>query len=99
MGASKAPFEFKWVRKMTKKTLAKEIALYESKKEELLKDYEGQYIAIKGSDIIGIFDTEKKAMREAYKKHGYVSLLVRKISEKEPTVYLKGVNIPWVLYP
>ena len=37
-------------------------------------------------------------MREAYKKHGYVSLLARKISKTEPTVYVKGVNVPWVLY-
>lgn len=83
---------------MTDKILAEEIALYESKKEELLENYEGQYIAIKGKEIIGIFGTENQAMREAYKKHGYVSLLVRKISKSEPTVYTKGVNIPWVLY-
>ena len=83
---------------MTDQILAQEIALYESKKDELLENHEGQYIAINGNEIIGIFNTEVQAMREAYKKHGYVSLLVRKISKTEPTVYVKGVNVPWVLY-
>ena len=41
---------------MTDKILAQEIALYESKKEELLENYEGQYIAINGNEIIGIFN-------------------------------------------
>lgn len=76
--------------------LAKETATYEANKKKLLEEHEGKYVVIKGDKIYGVYNTENLATRAAYKEFGYVNLLVRKITEKDPVAFIKGVNIPWV---
>jgi hypothetical protein len=66
--------------------LEKEIAFFESKKEELLKTHAGKYALIHGEDFIDAFDTPENAYDAGVAKFGQSAFLVKKISE-EPEVY------------
>lgn len=66
--------------------LEKEIALFESKKAELLQTHEGKFALIHGDDFIGAFDTAENAYDEGVKKFGKEPFLVKRISP-DPEVY------------
>lgn len=69
---------------MTEKdALNEEIKIYEKKKNELLKEHEGEFVLIKDSKIIGIFKSSDDAIREGIKKFGNVPFLVKKIERIE----------------
>jgi len=73
--------------------LINELKVYESKKEELLKKYEGKVVVIKGDTIVGIYDNEEEALKEVLQKFGYVPVLIKRILRKEPSE-----NIPAYTY-
>ena len=61
--------------------LEAELKLYEEKKQELLSHDAGKYVLIKNTDIIGIFESEKDAIRAGIEKFGNVPFLVKRIEE------------------
>jgi hypothetical protein len=63
--------------------LEKELALFESMKQELLKNYEGKFALIRGDEFCGAFDSAANAYSEGVKRFGAESFLVRKISQQE----------------
>ena len=71
--------------------LADEIATYRGHLPELLREYEGRFVLIKGTEIAGIFPDRSTALREGYRRFGIVPLLVRQIAASDPAVYLPNV--------
>jgi len=63
--------------------LETELALFEKLKPELLKNHEGKFALIHGSDFIGAFDTAENAYADGVKRWGRDSFLVKKIAAKE----------------
>lgn len=63
--------------------LKEELAFYEQHKPELLKTHLGQYVLIKGANLIGIFSTQAEAYKEGFGRFGRASFLVKKVEEKE----------------
>jgi hypothetical protein len=49
--------------------LDEEIRTYEAHKQDLLRDHEGEFVLIKGTDIIGIFPTRDEAMSAGYRRY------------------------------
>ncbi len=69
-----------------KNLLEEELKTYEEHKENFLEENLGKYVLIKGSTIIGFFDSEKDAINRGTEKFGNVSFLVKKIELIEPTL-------------
>ena len=67
--------------------IAQEIATYRSRLPELLA-HEGEFVLIKGDQVIGFFDDFSAALREGYRRFGLVPLLVKKIAAVEPVIYI-----------
>lgn len=63
--------------------LEKEVALYEKMKEDLLKNYDGKFVLIRGDEFCGAFDTAENAYAEGVKRFGTESFLVRKVTQQE----------------
>ncbi len=61
--------------------LSKEIETYEKHKNELLKEHRGEYVLIKGDQIINIFESQKDAIKIGIEKFGNSPFLVKKILE------------------
>jgi hypothetical protein len=62
--------------------LDEELRTYEDKKHELLTEFKGKFVLIKGSGILGIFDTQGEAIEEGYGRLGNVPFLTKEISER-----------------
>ena len=57
----------------------------------LLQGQQGQYVLIKGTNVVGVFRDRSEALREGYQRFGVVPFLVRQIVACEPVVYLPNV--------
>lgn len=65
--------------------LQKELAAYESMKEDLLKHYLGKYVLIHEDKLIGSFDSFDNAAKEAVKQFGTGPYLIRQVG-KDPVM-------------
>lgn len=63
--------------------LEKELATFDSMKEELLKNYSGKFALIRGDKFVGAFDTASNAYQEGINQFGKEPFLVKRISERE----------------
>ena len=71
--------------------LVEELVTYRDRLPELLKN-KGKYVLIKGSEVIGIYDSRDDALRESIERFRDAPALVMKIVKKEPVWYLGGAS-------
>ena len=71
-------------------TLVEELTTYRDHLDELL-ERPGDYVLIKGKQVIGIFADRQEAIVKAYELFEGEPALVKKIVEKEPLYTLGGV--------
>ena len=70
--------------------LKEELATFKGHLEELLRD-EGKYVLIKGREVIGIYDDQQEALREAAIRFGGEPVLIKEIAVKERIHTMGGV--------
>ncbi len=58
--------------------LEKEFTYYIEHQNELVKEYEGKHIVIKGGKVLGAYDSEIEAVEETAKAHKLGTFLVQK---------------------
>ena len=68
--------------------LAEERMAYRDRLPELVRAHEGQFVLIKGQNVIGVFGDHAEALRQGYRRFGIVPFLVRQIAASEPMVSL-----------
>ncbi|MFB6290296.1 MAG: hypothetical protein ABEJ25_01015 [Candidatus Bipolaricaulia bacterium] len=74
--------------------LKEEIELYEANKVEWANKYgEGKFVAIKGEQVLGPFDSQKNAYEKGLDKFGLEPFLVQKVSEEEEVNYLPALEL------
>ena len=61
----------------------------------LTEGHQGRVVLIKDDAIIGIFDDGAAALKEAYSRFLGERFLVHQISEFEPVLRVRGLNLPW----
>jgi hypothetical protein len=71
--------------------LAEEMAAYRGRLPTLLREHDGQFVLIKGTEVIGVFHDRSQALREGYQRFGVIPFLVRQITASGPVVYLPNV--------
>lgn len=69
--------------------MAVHLVTYRDHLKELLRD-KGKYVLIKGHDVIGIYEDEDTALREAVARFQDQPVLVKQIVAKEPVHTLGG---------
>ena len=78
------------------KPLAKEYEYYLSIREELARDHGGKFVAIKGQEVLGIFDDYRGAANAVYVEREYGTVLMQPIS-KDPDANTIVVYTPFVV--
>ena len=74
------------------KVLAEELETFECNKLGLLKDgNEGKFVLIKGSNVIGVFESDLDAIYRGYEKLGNVPFLVKEVTQIEQIIDLARV--------
>jgi len=66
--------------------LEKEYQYYTTHEDELLKQYEGKFIAIVGEEIAGVFDTELAAYADMKKKYPLGTFLLQHVLPKKDRI-------------
>jgi len=62
----------------TEHSLKKEFEFYVKNQDEFAKKYNGLYIVIKNSEVIGVFDSEIEAVEKTSLQHELGTFLVQK---------------------
>ena len=73
--------------------LQQELDFFEKKRLELVARAPGKYALVKGSELIGIFDTELEAIRAGYQKIGNEAFLVKHIVEADVPLTFTSFNL------
>ena len=71
--------------------IAEEIATYRARLPELVKEHDGEFVLIKGNEIVGFFPDESSAFREGRRRFGVVPMLGKRITANEPVIYIPNV--------
>ena len=63
--------------------LEKELAFYESTKDQLLKHHEGKHVLIVGDEQLGVFDRPEDAYAAGIEQRGNVPMLIKRVEKEE----------------
>lgn len=77
----------------TTSKLQEEVEFFDRKRLELLERAPGKYALIKGSELIGIFDTEIQAARTGYLQIGNEPFLIKQIVEADVPLIFTSFNL------
>ena len=67
--------------------LEKEFKYYIDHRDQLIRDHEGQYIVIKGGQVIGVYSTQNEAIIETLKKrHELGTFLVQQVQAGDDSI-------------
>lgn len=73
--------------------LRQELETYEAHKAEMLQNSPGKYVLIKGSEIVGLYEREEDAFKEAYKRFRLDAFMVQRVQKEFDTVYVGGSSL------
>lgn len=73
-------------------TTIPEFETYAARLGELLKD-EGRFVLVKGSEIVGVYDSEEAADADAARRFGGEPVMIKRITASDPIVSLGGTPI------
>lgn len=73
--------------------LQKELNTFKKKKKELITEAKGQFVLIKGAEVVDTFKSYEDALSEGYKKFGNEPFLVKEILSVEEVNYFTRPNI------
>jgi hypothetical protein len=71
--------------------LERELAFYESIKEQLLQHHEGKFVLIIGNEQLGIFDNSEDAYKHGIEARGNVPMLIKRIDRDEKVELLPAM--------
>ena len=63
--------------------LKTELDTYLRHKDELVRESEGKYVVVHGTEVIGVWDTYEDALRAGYEKVGLEPFLVKQVRSIE----------------
>ena len=67
----------------SKQPFATEAATFEAQLPSLLGQHGGKFALVRGTELVGVFDTEGNALAAGYQKFGPVPLYIRQILPEE----------------
>jgi len=73
--------------------LEQEINYYNQQLSQWLDHFTGRFVLIKGSELIGTFDTQADALAEGARRFGLQSFLVRRVEPTQPNVSIPALSL------
>lgn len=74
-------------------TLQKELTYFEKYKPEYLKLYKGQFVLIKGEQLVQAFTTDQEAYRAGLEKFGNQPFLIKQVLEDDTKVSYPALTV------
>lgn len=66
--------------------IAAEVELYKRRRGELVANHDGEFVLIKGEEIVGYYPTLGEALDEGYRRYQGAAFLARQVSLTDETV-------------
>ena len=60
-----------------------EFKFYLMKQDEFVKDHDGEWVVIKGNEVLGFYDDQLQAIKETQKTHQLGTFMVQHITKGE----------------
>ena len=73
--------------------LEEEVRYFKESVDEWLKRFPGKIALVKGSELIGVYDTEVEALSEGARRFRLQSFLVRRIAREQATVSIPALTL------
>lgn len=73
---------------MAGERLARELATYETHREELVASHDGKFVLIHGDEIAGVWDTYQDAIEAGYQRFKLDPFLVKQIQVVERVQFM-----------
>lgn len=73
--------------------LEQELAFFERHLSDWLPIYRGQFVVIKGDELLGSFTTLDEAFDAGVRKYGTESFLIREVAPSAPAVYNPALTV------
>ena len=74
-------------------TLKVETEYYLSIRDELLREFEGKYVLIKGTQKVGTYDTAEEAYSTGVSEFGNVPFLIQKIGRGDSAEFIPYLSL------
>ena len=71
----------------------REVMAFAQMKEELLKKYKGQYVAVYQGEVVGVGPDKLGLASEMYEKFGAVPMFVHLVAEKDPVYGMPSLKV------
>lgn len=79
------------IRRPRPPSLRREQAVYRAHLRRWLGEHEGEYVLIKGDEVMGFFATRDEALAAGYARFGVVPLFVKQVAAAEPIHHIPNV--------
>lgn len=73
--------------------LEEELAYYNQHREDLLSKYEGKFLLIKGSELVGSFENAEAAYQEGLRRFGNTPFLIKPVLREEPVHQIPALSL------
>src|SRR5271155_2256341 len=73
--------------------IAEEIATYKGRLPEMASEHEGEFVLIKGNEVVGFYPDDSSALREGRRRFGFVPFLVKQVKAHERVIYFPNVEL------
>jgi hypothetical protein len=70
-----------------------EKAIYTARVHEWSRDHEGQFVVVRGTDVLGFFGTMDAALGSAAAKYGATSFLVRRVGQESASISIPALTL------
>lgn len=67
---------------MTGEPLAEESGTYEANVERWAEEHAGEFVLIRGAEVVGFFETNEKALTEGCKRFGISPFFVKQVTPR-----------------
>lgn len=68
-----------------------ELKFLHDNRAELIKNYAGKFLVIKGAEVTGVYETRESALAGAAEKHGLADVLIRRPEDAEELVSIPAL--------
>ena len=79
---------------MTQEPLAAEYRTYEANVAQWAEEHDGDFVLIRGTDVVGFYETNEQALSEGYQRFGIVPFFVKQVSRQEQAHFVSRLVAP-----
>lgn len=79
---------------MAGEPFAEESSTYEANVEQWAEEHAGEFVLIRGTEVVGFFATNEKALTEGYKRFGIAPFFVRQVTLRGQAHLVSRLAVP-----